>query len=194
MTDPSAPHVPGPDAVGNPNVPPEKPETSKAPAGPEATADGGVATGTGAEPDPRIQELTSLVIHLKADFDNYKKRAQKEQASAIRTGQLDAVKSFLPVFANLERALAAARSASEGGALVDGVRAIHEQLQGILVQMGIERVSAVGQPFDPSLHDAVAAAASPGVAPGVVTDEFEPGYKADGRALIPAKVRVSTAE
>ena len=220
MTDPSAPHVPGPDADGNPNLPPEKPETSTspnqpsnkpegggksapgregpgvAPTGPELPADGGVATGTGAgaEPDPRILELTSLIVHLKADFDNYKKRATKEQSAAVRNGQLEAVKAFIPAFANLERALAASRTAGEGGALVDGVRAIHEQFQGILGQLGIERVSAVGQPFDPSLHDAVAATASPDVPPGTVTDEFEPGYRADGRALIPAKVRVSTAE
>ncbi len=189
----SASDVPGPSHPRE-NVPPEKPETNDSP-GPTADPSGTTAAPPEAAPeDPRVAELQNLVVHLKADFDNYKKRAQKESASAVRTGELEAVKKFLPAFANLERAITAAKNAGETGALVDGVRAIYEQFQSILQSIGVERVPALGVPFDPSLHDAVAAAARTDVPPGTVTDEFEPGYRADGRALIPAKVRVSTAE
>lgn len=177
-------------------MPPEKPEsTEPVPSSPvedpPASAQG---EAQAPQEDPRVAELQNLVVHLKADFDNYKKRAQKEAGNAVRSGELDAVKKFLPAFANLERALSASRNAGETGALVDGVRAIYDQFQSILMSMGVERVPALGVAFDPALHDAVAAATRTDVPPGTVTDEFEPGYRADGRALIPAKVRVSTAE
>lgn len=195
MSEPSANG--GPDAAGTPNDPTAPREAVAGPQPsdtPETLADGGTATGAGPlpEPDPRVAELTNLVVHLKADFDNYKKRVQKEAAIAVRTGELESVKKFLPALANLERALVAARD--ESGALADGLRAVSVQFQGILTQMGVERVPATGQPFDPAIHEAVAATASAEVPPGTVMDEFEPGYRADGRALMPAKVRVSTAE
>lgn len=144
--------------------------------------------------DPRIPELESLVIHLKADFDNYKKRTSKELLSSSRSGELDAVKRFLPAVTNLERALAAAQGGGESGPLVDGLQQVLSQFQAILAGMGIERIPAVGLPFDPLLHDAVAAGSKPDVIPGTVIDEYEAGYRADGKALIPAKVRVATAE
>jgi molecular chaperone GrpE len=145
--------------------------------------------------DTRVPELESLVVHLKADFDNYKKRTQREMSSAMRMGELDSVKRFLPALTNLERALSAANQAGgESGPLIEGLRAVHAQFQSILQQMGVERIPAVGLPFDPTLHDAVAAGATADVIPGTVIDEYEAGYRADGKALIPAKVRVATAE
>lgn len=173
-------------------------ETGSPPADP--TTDGGNTTDAPAadgraQDAERISALESLVIHLKADFDNYKKRTQKESSGALRMGELDAVKRFLPIFANLERAVAAGSQPDSGSsALADGVRQIYEQLQSTLKSMGVERVQAVGLPFDPTQHEAVAATVREDLAPGTVTDEFEPGYRADGRALIPAKVRVSTKE
>lgn len=165
----------------------------------DSTTDGGTTTDAPAadgraQDAERISALESLVIHLKADFDNFKKRTQKESAGALRMGELDAVKRFLPIFANLERAVAAGSQQEVGSALADGVRQIYEQLQATLKSMGVERVPAVGLPFDPTQHEAVAATVREDLAPGTVTDEFEPGYRADGRALIPAKVRVSTKE
>lgn len=183
-----------PESRMNSDAPDPQPPSDPATPGDGASAAPAGSAPAASEGDARVTELQNLLIHFKADFENYKKRAQKEAASAVRTGELDAVKSFLPVFANLERALAAAANAGESGALVEGVRAIYDQIQSTLTQMGVERIVAVGQPFNPSFHDAVAAASNPDVPPGTVTDEFEPGYKADGRALIPAKVRVSTAE
>lgn len=144
--------------------------------------------------DPKIVELSSLLIHLKADFDNYRKRSQKEIASAMRMGELDAVKKFIPAISNLERAIAAASQTDAPAGLIEGIKAIHHQLVGILSALKIERIPGVGTPFDPALHDAVAATASPDVPPGTVVDEFEAGWQADGRALVPAKVRVSTSE
>lgn len=185
----------GPEAPVPPR-PGQTPDGGRPQEGPAGTAD---ADQEAAGEDPRIAELQSLVVHLKADFDNYRKRSQKEISSASRSGELDAVRRFLPIIANLERALAVAAAAPDAGegssaAVVDGVRQIYEQFQSTLKGMGVERIQSAGRPFDPSLHDAVAATARADVAPGTVTDEFEPGYSADGRALVPAKVRVSTAE
>lgn len=155
----------------------------------EAEANGGAAS-----PDPRVSELESLVVHLKADFDNYKKRTMKELGAQARMGELDAVKRILPALTNLERALSASQTSGESGPLVEGLKAVHSQFQQVLQSMGIERIPAVGQPFDPNLHDAVAAGTKPDAIPGTVIDEYEAGYRADGKALIPAKVRVATAE
>ncbi len=177
---------------------PNEPATS--PMSPEMPAPNGGSTAEAApEPikqdDPRVAELSSLLVHLKADFDNYRKRAQKEIASAARVGELEAVKKFIPAMSNLERALAAAGTLEgPAQALAEGVKQIHHQLVGILTSLRIERIPGVGTPFDPTLHDAVAATSSPDVPPGTVVDEFEAGWQADGRALVPAKVRVSTAE
>ncbi|HVM12412.1 MAG TPA: nucleotide exchange factor GrpE [Actinomycetota bacterium] len=188
--------------VGTPDRGPEAPEPPSEP--PRESADGGTESRAEsprdpakdpAEEDPRIGELQRLVVHLKADFDNYRKRSQKEIASSMRMGELEAVKRILPVVSNLERALAAAgQMEGPGQALAEGVRQIHQQLVRVLASMQIERIPGVGTPFDPMLHDAVAATSNPDVPPGTVVDEFEPGWQADGKALVPAKVRVSTAE
>lgn len=169
------------------NTPPETNGPQPEPASPPQPA-------PAAAVDTRIPELESLVIHLKADFDNYKKRTQKELFASSRSGELDAVKRFLPAVTNLERALAAAQSGGETGPLAEGLVQVLSQFQTILGGMGIERIPAVGLPFDPLLHDAVAAGSRADVIPGTVIDEFEAGYRADGKALIPAKVRVATAE
>ena len=172
---------------------PETPATGKPPG--RETNEPGMDPGDGAGKDPRVAELESLVVHLKADFDNYKKRTQKELASGSRSGELEAVKRFLPALSNLERAVNASGGVTgDAAALIDGVKQVHQQFQQILLAMGIERSPAVGVPFDPTLHDAVAAASQPDAIPGTVLDEYEPGYRADGKALIPAKVRVATAE
>jgi len=163
-------------------------------ASPEAAIDAPSAVSPAPVPDPRVAELESLVIHLKADFDNYKKRTMKEVASSSRSGELDSVKRFLPAVTNLERAVAAAQGTGESGPLFEGLQQILSQFHTILAGMGIERIPAVGLPFDPLLHDAVAAGSKPDVIPGTVIDEYEAGYRADGKALIPAKVRVATAE
>src|SRR2546430_1138408 len=152
-----------------------EPDDSQADAVESKNTDGGTTdsteTGIPAE-DPRISELSNLVVHLKADFDNYRKRASKEMAASVRTGELEAVRKFLPAFANLERALAAARAdETPVSALVDGIRQIHEQFQSILKTLGVERIEAKGVAFDPSLHEAVAAAPSHEVPPGTVLDE-----------------------
>lgn len=178
---------------------PETPHPGDAGVPKDPTTDGGTTTDEPAadgrsQADERIAALESLVIHLKADFDNYKKRTIKESAGSLRMGELDAVRRFLPIFANLERAVLAGQQDSGNSALSDGVRQIYDQLQGTLKSMGVERVQAVGMPFDPQQHEAVAASVRADLAPGTVTDEFEPGYRAEGRALIPAKVRVSTKE
>lgn len=197
---PDSPEMPGPNRSDDNAQPESQPGQAK----PEAPVTG-VPPGpeteeptTGPDPrDTRVSELETLLVHLKADFDNYKKRTQKELAAGARAGELEAVKRFLPALSNLERAVAASSSATGSGevaALVDGLRQVHQQFGQILGAMGVERIPAVGVPFDPTLHDAVAAAARADVIPGTVIDEYEPGYRADGKALIPAKVRVATAE
>lgn len=191
---PNTPEMPGPNRSDD-NAQPESTPGQAAPETPPTGAPPGREVPDDKR-DPRVGELETVLVHLKADFDNFKKRTQKELGASSRTGELEAVKRFLPALSNLERAVVAAESASGGevSALLDGLRQVSQQFQGILGALGVERIPAVGAPFDPTLHDAVAAAARPDAIPGTVIDEYEPGYRADGKALIPAKVRVATAE
>ncbi len=175
--------------AGGDSAPPVPPSTRPAEAAPGTTA---AAAPTG--PEAQIRELQSLVVHLKADFDNYRKRMQKELQASIRTGELDAVRKFLPVFANLERARAASTGSPDAASLSAGIEQIVEQIRSVLQAIQVERIPTVGTPFDPTFHEAVAASPSAGVPAGTVLDEFEPGFQADGRAVIPAKVRVSTTD
>src|SRR5678815_2730148 len=114
-----------------------------------------------AEPTPEEQraqlqaahdELKDRLLRNAADFENYKKRAKKEVDEAQSRGRESVLKEILPVLDNLERAL---QHAPEKDPLAVGVRMVEKQLLGALEKFGISRFSAVGQPFDPTLHDAI---------------------------------------
>jgi molecular chaperone GrpE (heat shock protein) len=123
------------------------------------------------------------------------------EARLARSAQLDAeqargklVQEMLPVLDNLDRTIQAALahgSSRSDAALLDGVRMVRQQLEGVLRGYGVERIDATGQPFDPSLHEAIgiAAVADPR-RHGVVAHQAEPGYRFAGRLLRPAKVTV----
>lgn len=156
-----------------------------------------------------IERLKTEVAGVKdkwlravADLENYKKRVKREmEEQAVRTTQ-SLLPSFLPVMDNLERALEVAEptvaNASDENTknvenLVQGLRMVAKEFLGALSRNGIEPVNAVGQAFDPSLHDALQQFDSPDHPPGVVIREFEKGYRMKERLLRPARVIVAGA-
>lgn len=155
-----------------------------------------------AEKDQQIAALKDKWLRAVADHDNFKKRVKRDidDASARVTQSL--LSSFLPTVDNLERALEiaipAAASASEANAasveqVVKGLTMVRDEFLNGLKKHKIEPVPAVGEPFDPAIHDALQQIDSPDHAPGVVVREFEKGFKLGNRLLRPARVIVAGA-
>ena len=150
-----------------------------------------------AEPSPielleaEVARLKERLLRTAADFDNFRKRSRKDIADAERRVQEDLLRSLLPTFDNLERAVAHAGTAADLKALTEGLKMVMRQFQDTLGGLGIERVATQGKPFDPAEHEAVQHVASNEVPPGAVVQELQAGYRWQGRLMRPALVVVS---
>lgn len=159
-----------------------------------------------AEPDPveevaRLQaelaETTAryddLLLRERAELDNFKRRMQRDKIEAVRFAAEPLLRDVLPVVDNLERAVAHARDAEEGSALVEGVEMVLRALSDVLEKHGVTRVAACGGPFDPGVHQAVAHVEDGAAEPNTVLDEHQSGYRFHERLLRPAMVSVAKA-
>jgi molecular chaperone GrpE len=126
-----------------------------------------------------------------ADFDNYRKRTQREKQDEYRRGKEDVLRDLLPVFDNLERAANSARPDADVAAIATGVKMVLKLFEDTLGRMGGKRIQAVGQPFDPNVHEAIAQVESTEHPAGTVVQEFVPGYQFGERLLRPSMVAVS---
>jgi molecular chaperone GrpE len=136
------------------------------------------------------RELHDRMLRTAAEFENYKRRAKKELDEAALRGREQLLKELLPAMDNLERAL---KHAPAGDPLAVGVLQTEKQLLQALEKFGIVRFSSVGQPFDPSVHDAIQQLETSEHAPGTVAQEFASGYMQGPRLLRPAMVAVAKA-
>ena len=130
-------------------------------------------------------------LHLRAlaDFDNYRKRVQRERDSAAQAGKRQLVLALLDVMDDFERALAYANTAPES--ILTGARVIHQRLMDLLQAQGVVPYASAGQPFDPALHEAVDVINTNQAMPGVVLNELSHGYRWGDEVLRPARVRVA---
>ncbi len=142
--------------------------------------------------DEELKSLNDKYLRLAAEFDNYKRLAQKDQRDQIRFGNEHLLRELLPVVDNLERAIKAAKDNTSTDGLIQGVELTLKQLQGVLGKFGVQSIPTVGQPFDPSGHQAVASVPSTKVPDKHVVDEFQRGYRLHDRVLRPAMVTVSS--
>lgn len=140
------------------------------------------------------QGLNDRYLRLAAEFENYKRLAQRDQRDQIRYGNEQIFKELLPVVDNLERAVKAAKDNGNNNneSLIQGVDLILKQLMGVLTKFGVQPVATVAQPFDPTAHHAVTSVSSPQVAENHVVEEFQRGYRLHDRILRAAMVSVST--
>ena len=144
--------------------------------------------------EEELKALNDKYLRLAAEFDNYKRLAQRDQRDQIRFGNEHLLKELLPVVDNLERAIKAAKGAKSSEGLVQGVDLTLKQLQGVLGKFGVQSIPTMGQPFDPSGHQAVATVPSSQVPDQHVVEEFQRGYRLHDRILRPALVTVSSGE
>lgn len=128
----------------------------------------------------------------RADFENYQKRIQRDQAEERRHAHAPFARELMPVLDNLQRALDAAGGQAEGDPLARGVALVRSQLLEILGRFGIMPIDALGRPFDPNQHEAVGQQPRTDAEPGTVVEVLEPGYRLHERVLRPARVVVAS--
>jgi molecular chaperone GrpE len=136
-------------------------------------------------------EYLAQLQRARADFENYQKRAQRDQADEKRYANASLARELLPVLDNLQRAVLSARKQVEIGPLLQGVAMVESQLLGALDRFGITPITAQDRPFDPNLHEGVQHSPRSDVEPGTVVEVLEPGYRLHERVLRPAKVAVA---
>jgi molecular chaperone GrpE len=161
------------------------------------TEESGVAEGLQralATKTEEYKELNDKYLRLAAEFDNFKRLAQRDQRDQIRFGNEQLLKELLPVVDNLERAITASRNGGSPDVLIQGVDLTLKQLTGALTRFHVIPVETVGQPFNPATHQAVTSVASEKVPEQHVVDEFQRGYRLHDRILRAAMVSVSTGQ
>jgi molecular chaperone GrpE len=137
-----------------------------------------------------LEELRQTLLRRQADFDNYRKRIEKERFEDAKRATARVVEGLIPVIDGFEHALAAHREA-EYESYRKGFELIYKQLLDHLAKLGVERLDPVGKPFDPHLHQAVDRAETKDHDDGTILQVFQPGYVFHGRVLRPAMVRVA---
>jgi molecular chaperone GrpE len=130
-------------------------------------------------------------VRQVAELENFKKRATREKDEAVRFANESLVRDLLPVIDNLERAVAHAQGGGNGKPLVEGVEMVLKGILDVLAKHGVAQISAVGQPFDPEKHEAMAQVESENHAPNTVIEEHHKGYLLKDRLLRPALVTVA---
>lgn len=141
--------------------------------------------------DEQIEELTDRLKRNLAEFDNFRKRTEKEKASMYDMGAKSVVEKMLPVVDNFERGLAAIPEEEKGSAFADGMDKIYKQLMKTLEDMDVKPIEAVGQPFDPNLHNAVMHVENEELGENVVAAEFQKGYTYKGSVVRHSMVQVA---
>jgi molecular chaperone GrpE len=161
--------------------------------------DDAVARGDGG-PDARIEDLERQLVEQKdrmlramAEADNVRRRTQRDAEERVRYANESLVRELIPILDNFDRAVASARAAGGAESLMAGVELIQRELLRVLERTGVSRYSAVGQPFDPTRHEAIARVVSLDAAPNTVVSETAPGYALHGRVVRPALVAVAAA-
>ncbi|MGP0630697.1 nucleotide exchange factor GrpE [Nitrospina sp. 32_T5] len=136
--------------------------------------------------DEELAEMRNEVLRMRADVENIRRRLTKEKEDAIAFANQRLIKDLLPVFDNLDRALKAPDTNVES--LKEGVRMTAKQFEAIFEKERVEPITAVGEKFDPAVHEVLAQIESHEHEENTVIEEYVRGYKMNGRVLLPAKV------
>lgn len=138
-----------------------------------------------------VQEEEEKYLRLYAEFENYKRRIQKENQTMKAYKAQDVLNDILPTIDNIERALQIEGEDEQFKSLQKGVEMVYESLLNALKNNGLEKIEAEGQQFDPNIHQAVVQDDNPDYESGQVTQELQTGYKLKERVLRPSMVKVN---
>ncbi len=136
-------------------------------------------------------ELFEKLQRISADYANFQKRVPKQIADTVAYEKETIIKSLLPALDNFEHTLQNTHSVENPDALVKGIKIIYDQMLDILKSHGVEYIKALGENFNPSMHEAVMQMAEPRKEDNIILQEFQKGYKLNGRVIRPGKVVVN---
>ena len=126
--------------------------------------------------DAEIEELKDRLVRQMAEFDNFRKRTEKEKASMYEIGAREIIEKILPVVDNFERGLAAVPEEEKDSPFADGMTKIYKQMMTVFEEMGVKAIDAVGEEFNPDYHNAVMHVEDEEAGENVVVEEFQKGY------------------
>lgn len=136
----------------------------------------------------KIEELEDRVKRQMAEFENFRKRTEKEKADSFDRGSREVFEKILPVIDNFERGLS---QAAEGDAFADGMKMIYKQFTKILTDMGLSVIETEGKEFDPNLHNAVMHVEDENLGENIIAEELQKGYTYHGTVIRPSMVKVA---
>lgn len=157
----------------------------------EAEAAGEARAGKKDPKDVQIEELQDRLKRQMAEFDNFRKRTEKEKSSMYEIGARDIIERILPVLDNFERGLASVPEDLKGGSFAEGVEMIYKQFVKTLEEAGVEAIEALGQQFDPNLHNAVMHVDDDSFGENEISQELQKGYKYRGTVVRHSMVQVA---
>ena len=126
--------------------------------------------------DEKIEELSDKLLRQMAEFDNFRKRTEKEKSAMYEIGAKDIVEKLLPVVDNFERGFMTVTEEDKEDAFVTGMEMVYKQLMTMLETVGVKPIEAVGQEFNPDLHNAVMHVEDETVGDNIIVEEFQKGY------------------
>jgi molecular chaperone GrpE len=183
----------------------DDPDAARAPGAPDPAQASEASSDAGGPPDldalsaraAERDEYLAMAQRTRADFENYRKRVTREAAGAEARATVRVVRELLPAIDNLGRALAHAAEDAAGASeaasatLAEGMRLVQGELLSAFTRVGVESYEPVGEPFDPTFHEAIAQHHVPGAEPGTVVEVYQSGYRLDGSVIRPARVVVA---
>lgn len=154
----------------------ETAETEEAEESTEETKKGGFFKKKKDKKDEQIEELNDRVKRQMAEFDNFRKRSEKEKSMMFDMGAKNVIEKILPVVDNFERGFTTVEDADKDDAFVQGMQQVYKQLMTELEAIGVTPIEAVGQEFNPDFHNAVVQVESEECESGIIAQEFMKGY------------------
>lgn len=168
-----------------------EPETAEEDAGTDKKGFFGKKKEKKDKKDEQIAELTDKLKRQLAEFENFRNRTDKEKSQMYAVGAKDVIEKILPVIDNFERGLKSIPEDQKGGPVASGMEMIYKQLITVFSDLGVTPIEAVGQEFDPNLHNAVMHAEDEGLGENIVAEEFQKGYKYKDTVLRHSMVKVA---
>jgi molecular chaperone GrpE len=168
---------------------PEAPPAEKEQA---AEAKKNASSGTVEQLRAELDRCKDQSLRCQAELDNYRKRAAREMDDHRKYANIGLIRDLLPVLDNVQRAIEAAEKSTDGSGLLDGVKLVAQQLQGVLESHHCVKIEALGAPFDPHLHHAILQQPSPEHPANTVIMVTQDGYQLNDRVVRPSQVIVST--
>ena len=142
----------------------------------------------------KSKDYLERLKYLQADFENYRRRMEKEFAEVTQRSKENLVVNLLSVLDDLERAIETGKTTENTKALLEGVEMVHKRLSAVLEKEGLEEIDAVGRPFDPHMHEILVKIPSEKCDEGTVIEESRKGFTLKGRVIRPSVVKIACKE